>query len=137
MSPGRTMAVGGPMPDDDAFLRAIIANPDDDLPRLVYADWLDEHGEPERAEFIRVQCELAGVRGDMARFEKLFTRSEQLLAVHRPRWLGPLADLVEHATFLRGFVIQVTLPAAAFLVHADAIWHLAPVQRVKLKDAWE
>jgi uncharacterized protein (TIGR02996 family) len=41
------------------FLRAIVAAPDDDLPRLIFADWLDEYGEGERAEFIRVQCELA------------------------------------------------------------------------------
>lgn len=46
------------MNDRDAFIRAIIARPDDDLPRLIYADWLDENQEPERAEFIRVQCEL-------------------------------------------------------------------------------
>jgi uncharacterized protein (TIGR02996 family) len=32
--------------DDLAFWRAIIASPDDDLPRMVYADWLDEHGDP-------------------------------------------------------------------------------------------
>lgn len=31
----------------------LLAAPNDDLPRLIYADWLDEHGEPERAEFIR------------------------------------------------------------------------------------
>jgi uncharacterized protein (TIGR02996 family) len=42
-----------------AFLKAILADTDgDDGPRLVYADWLDEHGDP-RGEFIRVQCELA------------------------------------------------------------------------------
>lgn len=46
--------------DTDAdFLRAILAAPDDDAPRLIYADWLDENGKPERAEFIRVQCQLA------------------------------------------------------------------------------
>jgi uncharacterized protein (TIGR02996 family) len=50
------------MTDDElALLRNINANPDDDLPRLVYADWLDEHDRPIRAEFIRVQCELAVV----------------------------------------------------------------------------
>lgn len=43
----------------DAFVRAIVERPDDDLPRLVYADWLEDQGEPERAEFIRVQCEIA------------------------------------------------------------------------------
>lgn len=41
------------------FLRAIIARRDDDLPRLIAADWLDEHGCGERAEFIRLQIELA------------------------------------------------------------------------------
>ncbi len=41
------------------FLADIIEHPADDTPRLIYADWLDEHGQAERAEFIRVQCELA------------------------------------------------------------------------------
>lgn len=50
------------MTERDALLRAIAANPADDLPRLVYADWLDEHDEPERAEFIRVQCRLAEIK---------------------------------------------------------------------------
>lgn len=39
-----------------AFMADIIANPEDDTPRLIFADWLDDNGEPERAEFIRVQC---------------------------------------------------------------------------------
>jgi uncharacterized protein (TIGR02996 family) len=51
------------MTDEQAFLAAIIANPDDDLPRLVYADWLRESWQPEdswaRGEFIQVQCEIA------------------------------------------------------------------------------
>ncbi len=41
------------------FVNAIIAAPGCDIPRLVFADWLDERGESERAEFIRVQCEIA------------------------------------------------------------------------------
>jgi uncharacterized protein (TIGR02996 family) len=45
--------------DGDNMLRAVLVAPEDDAPRLVYADWLDEHGEPERAEFIRVQIRLA------------------------------------------------------------------------------
>lgn len=47
------------MTTTDEFLPAILANPADDLPRRVYADWLEEHGECERAEFIHVQIELA------------------------------------------------------------------------------
>jgi uncharacterized protein (TIGR02996 family) len=47
-----------------AFLEDVCRHPGDDVPRLIYADWLDEHGEGgdslrSRAEFIRVQCELA------------------------------------------------------------------------------
>ena len=47
------------MTDGDALLAAIRVHPDEDVPRLAYADWLDENGQPERAAFIRVQVELA------------------------------------------------------------------------------
>ena len=50
------------MTHDDAFLQAILESPDDDTPRLVYADWLDEHGQSDRAEFIRESCLLARLR---------------------------------------------------------------------------
>ena len=40
----------------EAFLLAIFTNPDDDLPRLVFADWLDERGEGEAAHRIRSEC---------------------------------------------------------------------------------
>ena len=42
---------------DDAFLAAILATPDDDSPRLIYADWLEERGDP-RGELLRVECRL-------------------------------------------------------------------------------
>ena len=45
------------MTPDDAFLQAIVEAPDDDTPRLIYADWLEERGDP-RGEFIRLQCRL-------------------------------------------------------------------------------
>lgn len=41
-----------------AFLRSMCAEPKDDTTREVYADWLEEQGETERAELIRVQCDL-------------------------------------------------------------------------------
>ena len=47
------------MDDGAALLKQILANPHDDVVRLVYADYLEEHGERERAEFIRVQIEYA------------------------------------------------------------------------------
>jgi uncharacterized protein (TIGR02996 family) len=50
--------------EEDAFLRAIRQNPDDQLTRLVYADWLDERGDL-RGEYIRLCCRLAEVRGQI------------------------------------------------------------------------
>src|SRR5687767_4492465 len=50
-----------PPPGHEALLRAIIADPDDTTLRLAYADWLEEHDEAERAEFVRVQCRLANL----------------------------------------------------------------------------
>ncbi len=46
------------MTEEEAFLRAVTENPEDDTPRLIFADWLDDHDDP-RGSFIRVQCELA------------------------------------------------------------------------------
>ncbi|MFM8273104.1 MAG: TIGR02996 domain-containing protein [Gemmata sp.] len=45
-----------PLSQHEAFLRAIFDAPDDDTPRLVYADFLQENGEEDRAVFIRWQC---------------------------------------------------------------------------------
>jgi uncharacterized protein (TIGR02996 family) len=47
------------MTDWPAFVAAVVAAPDDDLVRLVAADWLEENRQPEQAEFLRVQVELA------------------------------------------------------------------------------
>lgn len=47
------------MTDRAALICSILSSPHDDVPRLIFADWLDEHGEVARAEFVRVQCELA------------------------------------------------------------------------------
>jgi uncharacterized protein (TIGR02996 family) len=44
---------------ESAFLRAIAETPEDDAPRLIFADWLEEHGHTDRARFIREQCEQA------------------------------------------------------------------------------
>lgn len=44
------------------LLRGVCETPDDDTPRLAYADWLDEHEQPEPAEFVRVQCEKERLR---------------------------------------------------------------------------
>jgi uncharacterized protein (TIGR02996 family) len=49
------------MNDRDALYAAILAHPDEDTPRLAYADWLEEHGDADHAAFIRKQIELSKV----------------------------------------------------------------------------
>jgi uncharacterized protein (TIGR02996 family) len=119
------------MRDRDAFLAAVAARPDDDLPRLIFADWLDEHGEPERAEFIRLQC--AAARGEPdALIPAAGRRAAELEAAHRAAWLGPLPRSVWRAEFRRGFVEHVVLPARAFLADGPALRRLAPLRGVTL-----
>lgn len=72
----------------DDFIRAIIGNPDDDAPRLVFADWLEERGESERAEFIRVQIELARLPEGDRRRRRLEERERELLEQHTLLWFG-------------------------------------------------
>src|SRR5688572_17928114 len=78
---------GMPSAEQAALWSAIRTNPEDDTPRLVYADWLQENGDEERAEFIRVQCELAKLpwqqKETWRERGRLMARSEQLLAPNR------------------------------------------------------
>jgi uncharacterized protein (TIGR02996 family) len=90
----------------EGFLQAIVENPDDDTPRLVYADWLDEHCEPARAEFIRVQCELARLQEWDDEWKPLSLRADELLQQHRAEWEAELRTLTAwcNGVFRRGFV---------------------------------
>src|SRR6266511_6221714 len=120
------------MRQEDAFLQAVLDEPDDDAPRLIYADWLEERGDP-RGEFIRVQCALARLPPDDPRRPELRAREQALLAEHRDAWLAPIRELADgDGKFHRGFVEQVTLDARAFLDRAEKLFARAPVQRLQL-----
>lgn len=98
------------------FLKAIVANPDDDLPRLVYADWLDERGEYDRAEFIRVQIEIARIGRELdCKCEDMEDwRSGEFgglkdfgIEVDRTRFTRKLDAVRWRVLFVRGFVEEV------------------------------
>ena len=85
------------MTDEAAFLRIICEHPEQDTPRLVYCDWLEQEGQCERAEFIRVGCELAkcacemiaaGVCLGCKNCHKLRRRERELLAQTHPETCG-------------------------------------------------
>ncbi|MBA4067887.1 MAG: hypothetical protein C0501_30140 [Isosphaera sp.] len=88
--------------DFEGLIRAVFADPDDDTPRLVFADFLDENDQPDRAALIRLQCELdrAPARSDRAR--ELRADEKRQLAKLRPT-VGTLPEGIR-ATFRRGFL---------------------------------
>jgi uncharacterized protein (TIGR02996 family) len=118
-----------------AFIQAIRDEPGDDTPRLVFADYLEDQGQADRAELIRVQCELTRGPRDRGRSLELRRRLRALVAEHRDAWLAGLAVWARDAFFERGFVEHLALPAATFLEHAAAILAAHPVHSVQLRGA--
>jgi uncharacterized protein (TIGR02996 family) len=99
----RREAPGTTMTYEEGFVQAICEAPDDDTPRLISADWLEENGQPERAEFIRVQCRLGRMdEGDPGR-PALLQREQALLRKNRARWRKALPEHARKADYLRGF----------------------------------
>jgi uncharacterized protein (TIGR02996 family) len=95
------------MAEHDAFLRAIAESPDDNGPRLIFADWLTENDDPDRAEFVRTQCELASAKVSGKRREALRHRERELLETHREAWCGEFGVAVEDVSFERGLIAGV------------------------------
>jgi uncharacterized protein (TIGR02996 family) len=142
------------MTHDEAFLQAIRDDPDSDAPRLIYADWLEDHGQEARAEFIRAQCERVRPDTEGGRAAALEARAAKLLSDHWTAWVGPLRAIVGQggdrlgeawmygtyhpaglSRFRRGFVEDITLRTGSFLTHAAALFRLTPVRRLRLWGA--
>jgi uncharacterized protein (TIGR02996 family) len=126
------------MPRQDELLLAVLASPDDDLPRLVYADALEEAGDVARAEFIRVQIELTRTPERV----DLKAREAALLAVNGKKWLAPLRRAGEalenrttHGQFRRGFVEIVWTPAVWFLNRAKQLFARTPCRELRVTRA--
>src|SRR2546425_6662579 len=96
---------------DDAFIAAILEDPDTDAPRLIYADWLEERGDP-RGEFIRVQCELARMPPDDHHRLEMAEREKQLIESNADSWLGPSLQNLGTWQFKRGFLSEIGVSAS-------------------------
>lgn len=116
-----------------AFLDAIASEPDDLAHRLVYADYLEEHGDPDRAEFIRLQIEREGLHPAEPRRRQCLAREAELLARHETAWSAEVRPWVKRWRFRRGFVEEVTLDAEALLAHGERLFRLAPLTRLRLR----
>src|SRR5579871_6871188 len=116
---------GAPIsPDVRSFFRAIKENPDDDTPRLIFADWLQERGDAAsaaRGEYLRLSVMRHRLPPDDPDYELIKRREAEIFTEHRWQWLGPLTDAARGWTFERGMV-QITASADKLLTSEVADW---------------
>ena len=139
------------MSESDALLSAVLADPDDDVARLVYADWLEESARPvakARARFVRLQIELARGTPEQHFPQRASEITEELdasAARWARAWLAELPAPVAKAiwnqrlgagAFRRGFVDGVTLDTDVFLRTAPALFAAAPVTELHLHGSY-
>jgi uncharacterized protein (TIGR02996 family) len=119
---------------EDAFLQDILAHPDEDAPRLIYADWLDEHNRP-RGEFIRVQCALARLSDEDPHRWPLEQREQELLREHEAEWLSPSMGQTR-CVFRRGFVEEAALFLRDYPDVAEALFEQSPIRHICLLERY-
>jgi uncharacterized protein (TIGR02996 family) len=111
-------------PEVRIFFRDIKEHPDDDTPRLVFADWLQEHGDPAaaaRGEFLRSCVLRHRLSPDDPGYNLLKRREGELFTEYRWAWLGPLADQARSWGFERG-LIQIEAQAEKLLTPEVTAW---------------
>jgi uncharacterized protein (TIGR02996 family) len=129
---------GTAMSVEEVFLRDVLDQPEEDAPRLIYADWLTDQlaaDKAARGDFIRLQCQRAALPPDDPDGPEMQALERQLLAEHQLAWLGELGEEIERCEFHRGFVEGVTMTASAFLARIEEVYALGPIRRLHLREA--
>src|SRR5262245_41534158 len=91
-------------PELRSLLQGCKDAPDDDVPRMVLADWLDDHGDGERAEFVRLSVRLSAQEIPLGDEAAALARLHHLYSRNAARWLGGLGDWDERVSFRRGLI---------------------------------
>ncbi len=121
------------MKTNPELLRAILDNPEDDAVRLVYADWLEENGETDHAEFIRVQCEVEHLDPLDDGYYPLRRRERELWSVYARKWARALDRPIKEVTFRRGFPDQLSMTVGKFLACGEKLFANWPIRGVVLR----
>ena len=122
------------MTPPDGLLAAVRADPNSDGPRLIYADYLSEQGDP-RAEFIRAQLALAQLDEFDPRRPELVRVEADLLTLHGDDWAAPFRGLATGPVFRRGFVEEVKVTARQFLARPAELLGAGAVSHLHILDA--
>ncbi len=125
------------MGEREALLRAVCENPDDDLPRLVFADWLEEYGDPDRAEFIRGEIELDRQPGYPDDFGSEHDGLNSKLIAYLKKWewrrdLAVGGDI--EVVWSRGFVDTLRCGTRDWLESGVTVLGTNPVRKVEFGD---
>jgi uncharacterized protein (TIGR02996 family) len=128
------MATEAPSQDEQSFLTAILAAPDDDTPRLVFADWLDERGTDDdkaRAALIRTQCAAELLPPGSPERRRLDRQASAIVKANEKRWLKDLraGKFGTDYKFRRGFLDGVSMSPTKFIKRGGDLLTLAPTLR--------
>ena len=125
-------------PEADALLDAIFDHPDDDTPRLIYADWLQEHSEEPLAEFIRARCAIALLGNHQPRPLQLREREKKAWEAIKSRWPGFIQFTgARKEWFYRGlFRRRLALNEETFFLHYPEWQQWFPVGSLQLSGYW-
>lgn len=140
------------MNDERLLIRAVCESPAEDTPRLMLADWYEENGQPERAEFIRLQILLHNTSfiragGIHARWPEPWVsrikRADELVRAHGREWGGAATAQKPKCAphlfgdwFRRGFVWRVEFGSGRFFRDAELVFRSHPVERVTLEGRY-
>jgi len=119
------------MSERDELLAAIISEPQDDVVRLVFADWLEEHDEAERAEFIRLQIAHSQIPDSIE-------REAELLSTYGPVWRHAESSIVNDGAFERGFIEWLEISEYGWwrqLEAKSAFFTESPGRSVRIRNA--
>jgi uncharacterized protein (TIGR02996 family) len=128
--------MAAPIPDEQAaLLAAIVAQPDEDAARLVYADWLQEHGDEEQAAFIRDWISLDWLEDyEDEKRQKIATRLDRAATRNGVRWLEAIGIRWADPVYERGMADEVLYHGFdAFLAEAPVLFARVPVQELILQ----
>ncbi len=129
------------MTDREALYKAICEQPDEDTPRLAFADFLEEEGGKEnafRAEFIRTHIQLTREepwsktwRELNELWQEMHQKTEELAQEHKLPWVKHLSGRVRAWDFERGLVGHITVYSKRFVAEGNAYFEQDPIRSVK------
>jgi len=120
-----------PTTDDEALLAAIAAAPLDDAPRLVYADWLQDHGEETKAEYVRTVVKLLHPPEDRAAVERCSALADELDPNWRQAVGGRFEVVLDGSAAMQ--VVALLLRLAAGLMFHEPVGPFRPGEPIRLR----